>query len=57
MDSHVWKAVYQMIRQADRSIPRSGRRTPYSDTLIVGMYVWAVWHDRPLCWACDRSGT
>jgi hypothetical protein len=22
--------------------------------LIVAMYVWAVWHDRTLSWACDR---
>jgi hypothetical protein len=26
----------------------------FSDVLIVGMYLWSVWHDRPLCWACDR---
>jgi hypothetical protein len=19
------------------------------------MYLWCVWHDRPLCWACDRA--
>ncbi len=19
------------------------------------MYIWAVWHDRPLCWACERE--
>jgi hypothetical protein len=19
------------------------------------MYLWSVWHDRPLCWACDRT--
>jgi IS5 family transposase len=19
------------------------------------MYLWSVWHDRPLCWACDRG--
>ena len=54
MDSHGWQAVYQTIRAADREIPRWGRRPKYSDVLIVGMYIWSVAHDRPLCWACDR---
>jgi len=55
MDSHGWRLVYQHIRQADRSVPRYGRRPTYPDVLIVGMYLWTVAHDRPLCWACDRS--
>lgn len=55
MDSHVWRTVYQTIKQANREIPRQGRRPVYSDVLIVAMYLWSVWHDRPLCWACDRS--
>lgn len=54
MDSHVWRLVYQTIRQADRKIPRIGRRPTYSDALIVSLYLWSVGHDRPLCWACDR---
>jgi hypothetical protein len=55
MDSYVWKTVYQAIRDVDRVVPRRGRRKSYSDVLIVGMYIWSVWHDRPLCWACDRQ--
>ena len=55
MDSHVWRIIYQMIVAADRSIPKMGRKPTYSDVLIVGMYVWAVGHDRPLCWACERQ--
>lgn len=55
MDSHIWKVIYHPIRRADRSLPRLGRRPVYSDGLIVAMYVWSVWHDRPLCWACDRK--
>ena len=55
MDNHVWKVMYESIRRADRCIPRFGRRPRYSDGLIVAMYVWSVWHDRPLCWACDRQ--
>ena len=54
MDSHVWRLVYATVRSVDRSVPREGRSKRYSDVLIVGMYLWSVWHDRPLCWACDR---
>lgn len=55
MDSHGWRTVYAMIRSVDRMIPRTGRKKRYSDTLIVGMFLWAVGHDRPLCWGCRRS--
>ena len=27
----------------------------YSDQQVVKMLLWTVRHDRPLCWACDRS--
>ena len=55
MDSQVWRVVYRTIVATDRRVPRSGRRPRYSDSLIVAMFVWTVWHDRPLCWAADRS--
>lgn len=54
MDNHIWKVIYRTIRVADRSLARFGRLPKYPDGLIVAMYVWSVWHDRPLCWACDR---
>lgn len=54
MDSHTWQVIYQAIGRANRSLPRFGRRPTYSDGLIVAMYIWSVWHDRPLSWACDR---
>jgi hypothetical protein len=55
MDSHVWRVVYRAIVAADRRVLRSGRRPRYPDSLIVAMFVWSVWHDRPLSWAADRS--
>jgi hypothetical protein len=55
MSSHEWQQVYQAIRDVSKSVPNMGRKRPvYDDVLIVAMYVWAVWHDRPLCWAADR---
>lgn len=55
MSSHVWRIVYQTIREVERQTPRTMRRCQYSDTLIVAMYTWTVMHDRPMCWAADRS--
>lgn len=54
MSSLEWKTLYSTIKQVHKSVPRQGRRTVYSDALIVAMYFWAVIHDRPLCWAADR---
>ncbi len=55
MSSHVWRLVYHTLRRVNRRIPKKGRACHYPDTLIVAMYLWAVFHDRPLCWAVDRS--
>ena len=54
MDSHVWRKVYSTVRSVNRSVPKEGRMKRYGDVQIVGMFLWSVWHDRPLCWACQR---
>jgi len=54
MDKRIWSIITRTIVSVNRSIPRCGRRPKYSDVLIARMYFWAVWHDRPLCWPCDR---
>lgn len=55
MSSHVWKRVYHIVYEVDRTIPRFGRKPRYSDARVVSMYLWSVWWDRPLLWACNRS--
>ncbi len=55
MSSQLWKRIYHAIRMVNRGVMRTGRHPAYPDTMIVAMYVWAVWHDRPLCWAADRA--
>jgi hypothetical protein len=44
------------IQRAGKRIGwHGGRRKPvYANWLIVAMYIWSVWHDRTLSWACDR---
>jgi hypothetical protein len=55
MNSHGWTVLYQTIRRAANALPSPPRRPQYSDVLIVAMLFWAVSHDRPMSWACDRS--
>ena len=55
MSSQMWKLLYSMLRRVNRKVPRMGRRTQYSDVLIVAMYLWSVAHDRPMLWATDRA--
>lgn len=55
MDHDQWRLLMRHIRHAAAISPRPSRRFHYPDTLIVGMYLWSVAHDRPMCWACDRA--
>lgn len=43
------------VRSADRAVKRRSRKMVYSDQQIVKMLLWTIKHDRPLCWACERS--
>jgi hypothetical protein len=54
IDRQIWTRVIQAIRRAAKAVGRIGRKCVYRDGLIAAMYLWCVWHDRPLCWACDR---
>jgi hypothetical protein len=55
MSSHGWPVLYRIIQRAARRLPRPKRRFEYSDALIGAMFFWAVWHDRPQCWAAERT--
>lgn len=54
MDRATWHQVRHAVISASRAVPRRGRRTLYSDALIVKLYLWTAWHDRPRSWAYDR---
>ena len=57
MDRELWTSVVVAIRRAAAEVGwNGGRRRPvYPNWLIAAMYVWSVWHDRTLCWACRRG--
>ena len=56
MDREQWEIVRSAVKRAARKIDRELRpvRLRFADWLIVAMYLWAVAHDRPQSWACDR---
>lgn len=55
MDQDQWRLLMRQVRRAAAAMPHPVRRFDYPDTLIVGMYLWSVAHDRPMCWACDPA--
>jgi hypothetical protein len=55
IDRETWREVMGAVARAARAVKDPGRRRPYSNRLIVAMYLWAVLHDRSLSWACDRD--
>lgn len=54
MDRDPWLLMITHIHAAAKRLPRASRRFRFNDVLIVSMYVWAVAHDRPMVFACDR---
>ncbi|HYE18404.1 MAG TPA: transposase [Tepidisphaeraceae bacterium] len=54
-DRELWARVTAAVSRAVRAVGRRGRECKFADALVVRMYLWAAWHDRPLCWACDRA--
>jgi hypothetical protein len=57
MDRELWAEVLAAVRRAAAEVGWNGGRRPplYANWLIVAIYLWSAWHDRPLCWACDRA--
>lgn len=55
MDREIWSAVLVAIKRAARRVEPTVRSPLFADWLIVAMYFWTCWHDRPQCWACDRE--
>ena len=55
MNREIWRVVFVATRGINHYLPKPKRRFEYSDCLILRMYLWAVWHDRPTYWACDRA--
>src|ERR1051325_11050827 len=55
MDREIWTIVMEAIHRACREQKYNGRTPFYPHWLIVAMYLWSVFHDRCLSWACQRD--
>ena len=53
MEGELWKGLYRVVTEVGKHYRSSG--TQFSNTVIVLVYLWAVLHDRPTCWACRRE--
>ena len=52
MDGELWESVYRLIlEEASKGPRRKGVR--YGDAWVLGVFFWAVLHERPVCWACE----
>jgi hypothetical protein len=52
MERRLWEELVRWLRQLGKS--RFNPRQQFSDDEIIAVYYWAVIHDRPVSWACQR---
>jgi Transposase DDE domain len=52
MEHQLWKAIVALLAEFGK--PRFDPREDFNDHEIVQVWYWAVIHDRPVCWACQR---
>jgi hypothetical protein len=51
VEHRLWLSIVAVLRSLDKACrARSG----FTDQRIVEVYYWAVLHDRPTCWACEK---
>ncbi len=48
MEDRVWSKVLEWLPE-DKT---ASKRFRFSDRAILMVVVWAILHDRPMCWAC-----
>lgn len=53
MEDELWKEIYRLAKRIGKW--KGVVRGTYSDAMIVAVYFWAVVHDRPTKWACDKK--
>jgi len=53
MEGELWNGIYQTV--LGLASGRRRKRQQFSDRVIVLVYLWAVLHDRPVCWACQEQ--
>src|SRR3954469_16244868 len=52
MEHQLWKEIVRLLQELDKPRPKAAQEFP--DEAIVKVWYWAVLHDRPVRWACQR---
>jgi hypothetical protein len=52
MERARWLELYRLAIQLGKAFPGGVR---YSCAVVVGVFLWAVIHDRPVSWACEKE--
>jgi hypothetical protein len=52
MEAELWKSVYHVVKEVERSRVRGGHT--FADALIVLVLLWAAFNHRPVSWAVQR---
>jgi hypothetical protein len=58
VDAQFWRELCSVVDREHKRLNRQLGKIPklqFSDALIVKMYLWALWFDRCLSWACQLS--
>src|SRR5215218_3867354 len=57
MERELYRQLYRLLSSAAITVSRSRRPrgARFSDVIIIACYLWAVLHDRPVCWAAEES--
>ena len=53
MEGELFRKVYRMVTEIAKG--QSLKRAQYDDARIATTYLWAVLHDRPISWACQKQ--
>jgi hypothetical protein len=53
MEGELFGALYRAVQAEAKNFVRA-KRVQFSDAFIVLVFFWAVLHDRPIDWACNR---
>ena len=52
MERQLWKTIVQLIQEINKQ--KGSPRCQFSSVAILKVWFWAVIHDRPVSWACQR---
>jgi hypothetical protein len=51
MERELWRRIVGTLKRLPPTRPRNA---VYTDRQVLAVYLWAVLHDRPVSWACQR---